>query len=182
MNRSGQLRVDEDGMSFASVSEPLWQVVFEIVSDEGLSLYDIELLSSRALRIFIEREHAVAGETKGQGGVKSEDCTRVCRRLMVYFAAAGEPLGISSEPEIEVSSPGINRHLRLERHFRSAVGERVKVVGAVKNGDGQLHGLSVVGSLRETSPENVVIVDESSGTECSFRYEEISKARVDFRF
>jgi hypothetical protein len=57
----------------------------------------------------------------------------------------GTELGVGAEPGIEVSSPGLNRDLRLADHFSWSVGHLIKVVrvdgdvliGKVTNFDGE---------------------------------------------
>ena len=86
--------------------------------DSHLSLLGYECLDveweagSRTLRVFLE---SLAGEK-----VEIKDCVQVSRALEDWSS----PL---SEDKLEVSSPGIERPLRLPRHFDAAVGSRIKV-------------------------------------------------------
>lgn len=98
-------------------NDPLWQALAEIAADEGAQIYDIERLARGGLRIFLEK---VTGVTSGE-------CTNFCRRLMAFFSVEGPNYGFGTDPELEVSSPGINRRLRLPEHYQNAVGSRVKI-------------------------------------------------------
>lgn len=119
-----------------------------------------------------------------QGGVTSGDCTRLCRRLMVYFEAEGSSLGIPAEPEIEVSSPGINRALRLDAHWIGAIGERVKVVFHEHRvlSEGAKSVSLVVGKLSKFSVENIEVIDEQGEMPVHFPLSAVKRANVDFLF
>jgi ribosome maturation factor RimP len=103
----------------------LWKFVEGVVSAEGFLLYDIAKPRSGFLRIFIEREKDTDSE-KGSG-VSADDCITVCRRLMDGFAVEGTDLGTGAEPDLEVSSPGLDRVMRLNDHFSSGIGSNVKI-------------------------------------------------------
>lgn len=171
-------------MPYLDISSPLWKVLEEVVHDEGLRLYDVERLSSKALRIYIERERDQSDEksasTAAQGGVTSDDCSRILRRLMVLFAAEGPTYGLVHEPEIEVSSPGINRHLRLPEHFASALGERVKV--SLSSRSAEQAGRALIGNLIEVESQGIAVRDEGTGESCRVRLDDVAKARIDFKF
>lgn len=189
-------------MSFVEESDPLWQEIESIVRDEGLYLYDFERLTGAQLRVAIAavpngESHALpdasavpeagaAGEesaTPVKRGVTSGDCSRIVRRLMTFFKAEGHKWGVIEEPEIEVSSPGLARHLRLPLHFRGAVGEKVKVVCFRATA----HGAVLTGTLAACDGEQICI--EPTGTLGSGSSEqicvplgEVKKAQVEFTF
>ncbi len=164
--------------SFLSKEDPLWKTLSEITEDEGLVLYDVERPLAGQLRVFIEKQKA--GESAKEG-VTSEDCSRLCRRLMIFFSVEGESLGLSSEPEIEVSSPGINRRLRTVEQFAGALGERVKVKGeSDQGGEGVSH--VVVGNLLQVDDGAIAIEEEQSKRAHLFMFKNIKEARVDFKF
>jgi ribosome maturation factor RimP len=151
-------------MGFLSIEEPLWQILEAVVQDEGRELYDVEKLGSAGLRIFIKQ-------------ATSEDCSKVLRRLMAVFLVDGPKYGLSFEPALEVSSPGINRELRLLKHFEGAVGERVKIVYKVSNDQ-------IIG---KKDAEKTGIMSSFSDNKLKIEEQEIElsaikKARVDFQF
>ena len=145
--------------------ERIWQVLADIAEDEGLSVYDVDVANNGQLKIYIQ--------SSGEQGVTSDDCSKLCKRLMVYFTAEGDDLGIGSEPDIEVSSPGINRQLRLPQHFSGAVGENVAIVLTDNTALG-----GVIKSVEETSFKLGLDGEELVDIELS----RVKKARVDFQF
>lgn len=189
-------------MSYLEKSEPLWGLLERVVQEEGLELYDVERQSA-GLRVVIARRPALdsgtselqdtaaeAGEVSERGsGVSSGDCSKVCRRLMVQFEAEGPEYGLSTEPQIEVSSPGIDRVLRTEEHFLNAVGERIKVTldstAAVKNAAATVKKKKsgpYLGELKSFEDGELTLVEEQGGEEMRFPYECIRKASVAFKF
>jgi ribosome maturation factor RimP len=80
---------------------------------------------------------------------------------------------------LEVSSPGINRKLRLPDHFSGAVGERVKV----KFRSGEAGSTVVVnGVIREASLESIRLQPEGKEESVQIPLDQIKEARVDFKF
>ena len=170
--------------------EPLWQLLERIIGEEGLLLYDAERHGVNSLRITIAKAKASTASAAEDGvcevgsGVSSGDCSKVCRRLMVQFEVDGPEFGLGTEPEIEVSSPGVNRELRLPEHFQGAVGERVKVVcraGALVAPNGKSHN-ALVGLLESFSDTGVVISEESLREQITIPVDAIKKASVAFKF
>lgn len=93
----------------------VWQIAAPIAEELGLELWDIRFEKEGAnwyLRIFIDKE----------GGVGIEDCENMSR-------AIDEPLDEADPIEqsycLEVSSPGIERELTREEHFRAYTGQKV---------------------------------------------------------
>lgn len=114
------------GIHYVDPGDKVWDFVSQIVEDEKMRLYDLTRPRPNALRIFVDKKKEEEG--KVGSGVTSGDCSAVCRRLMHAFVVEGEGLGLSAEPELEVSSPGLERELRLPMHFQDAVGAQVKIV------------------------------------------------------
>ena len=164
---------------FCSKGDRLWSVVEAIVVDEGFSLYDLERQGNKALRVFIWQGKGGDGAVKA---ITSEDCSRVVRRLMVYFEVEGPELGLGVEPVLEVSSPGINRILRLPEHLDTATGERVKIICAPGIVDGSAHGQTLIGTLLQVDNDSVRIADEQRRTEAVIPRGEIKRAQVEFKF
>lgn len=117
-------------------------------------------------------------------GITSGDCTRVCRRLMAFCETDGTKLGIGSEPELDVSSPGLDRSLRLPEHFLSAVGEVVKCIPQGDVSWGEFQGKPLVGVLRgellKSDEANVHIREERTGLEIVFPLKAVKRANVEF--
>lgn len=83
----------------------------------GFELWGLELLSQgkhSVLRVFIEKE----------GGVNMDDCAAVSRQISAVLDVE-EP--IQGRYNLEVSSPGLNRPLYKESHYRRYIGENLQV-------------------------------------------------------
>ena len=117
-------------------------LVQPIVESMGLELWDVRYVKEGAgwyLRIFIDKEE----------GVTIDDCEAVTR-------AIDEPLDrldpIESSYCLEVSSPGIERELVLERHFDKFLGApvMVKMIRPMENGVREFKG-TLVGHDKENA-------------------------------
>jgi ribosome maturation factor RimP len=172
-------------VSYLGKSDVLWSELQAIAQDEGLHLYDIERYGAQALRVFVSKSSAESRTT-------SDDCSRLCRRLINFFMVEGDRLGVGTEPEIEVSSPGVNRHLRLREHFESAIGERVKlgVRGEVRPVDEsspveEMPAVKVgglLGTLDKVDTSSLILSDERTKKAWKVPFEQVSKANVEFKF
>lgn len=88
-----------------------------IVESIGLELYDIEYFSQNSLlRLYIENP-----QTKT---AKIEECAAVDRALSLPFE---EVEWIPENLVLEVSSPGIFRHLKYRSQFEKAIEQRVEL-------------------------------------------------------
>ena len=187
---------------FVDSQSELWSAVSRVADDEGLSLYDLER-TPFGLRVFVERlglrEDVTGAEASPEGlscskqaGVDSEDCARLFRRLLTLFRVEGASLGVADEPSLEVSSPGINRHLRLVRHFHEAVGARIKIQFRSDRKldlalDSEQDSKKTICAILEKVGEKALILscpDSQVNSDCSLEVEmaSILKARVDFAF
>jgi ribosome maturation factor RimP len=82
----------------------------------GYELVDIDVRigSNGLLRLFIDTEE----------GITLDDCEKVSRQISALLDVE-DP--IPGSYVLEVSSPGIERRLRTQRHFASHVNEEVKI-------------------------------------------------------
>ena len=88
-----------------------------IASELGLELWDIEFVKEGAswfLRIFIDKE----------GGVTIDDCESLSRAI---DGPLDENDPIDQQYYLEVSSPGIERELKRDRHFELMKGHTVRI-------------------------------------------------------
>ncbi|WP_413578316.1 ribosome maturation factor RimP [Bdellovibrio sp. HCB290] len=103
---------------------PSWlDQVEKIASDaaveNGCLLYDIEFVGmgkGRTLRLFIDKED--------EGGISLEDCSNVSKAFNAVLEK-DEDVIPGTAYTLEVSSPGLERHLVKPWHFKKAVGKKV---------------------------------------------------------
>lgn len=86
----------------------------QIAGREGCRLYDIEF-SSRVLRVYIDKDPSA--------GIK--DCENVSRGMSEVLDA--EEVIPGEHYQLEVSTPGLERSLKKDWHFKNAVGKKVKL-------------------------------------------------------
>ena len=98
--------------------EKIEKIAQEIAEREGCVLYDLENIGSgkgRILRVYIDKDT----------GVGIEDCSNVSKglnlRLDVEDIVPGEMYNL------EVSTPGLDRHLKKAWHFEKAVGKKIYI-------------------------------------------------------
>lgn len=88
-----------------------------IIAEEDCELIDVELTSEegrRILRVYIDKP----------GGVLLGDCSRVSHAIEDVLEVEA---AVPGRYDLEVSSPGLNRPLKLRAHFEKAIGKTVKV-------------------------------------------------------
>ena len=95
-----------------NVAATVTELVADTVARNGCELWDVEYVKEGAdwhLRITIDRE----------GGVGIDDCERVHRAIDPILDEADPIEGFYY---LEVSSPGIERELKTDRHLAASVG------------------------------------------------------------
>ena len=93
------------------------EILAPIVQDAGVEVYDVEYVKEGAdwyLRVYIDKPE----------GVNINDCEVVNRALS---AKMDELDFIDDAYILEVSSPGLGRTLKKERHFVKSMGQEVEV-------------------------------------------------------
>jgi len=91
----------------------------EVSARENCYLYDIELVGQgrqRVLRVFVDCK---------DNEVSIDQCANISRALSLLLDV--EDLVSGDAYDLEVSSPGLDRPLRLDWHFEKAVGNTVKL-------------------------------------------------------
>lgn len=150
-----------------SVAEKVFEIVSPIAKEQNLEIWDIKYLKEGAsyfLRIFIDKPE----------GITIDDCEEFSR-------AIDEPLDladpISEAYFLEVSSPGLNRELSKDEHFKAFIGEEIivklyKAIDKKKELIGKLLGF-----------ENGELTIEYNGQPFKINKKEISKINLnDFEF
>lgn len=101
------------------------------VNSAGCELWDMSLTGPpgrRLLRVYID----------APGGVDLERCARVSRTLRPVLDEASVGLG---DTDLEVSSPGAERHLRGVDDYLRSIGERVNARFRHGDGEGVVEGM-----------------------------------------
>ena len=104
-------------MSAKQYEEIAESLVTPITESMGISVYDVEYVkegSDHYLRIYIDKP----------GGVNINDCEAVSR---AYSEKLDEADLIADAYILEVSSPGLGRQLKKDRHFENSIGEEVEL-------------------------------------------------------
>lgn len=99
------------------MSQRLTGLLEPVIEDLGYELWHLELVgggSNRVLRVYIDSPN----------GIALDDCEQVSQELSACLDVA-DP--IQSEYSLEVSSPGLDRPLFTDEHFRRFVGYQVSV-------------------------------------------------------
>lgn len=156
--------------------EELWDILEGLAKEEGLELFDIAWPAPRGavLRVFVSK-------SAGGKGVDVDECAALSKRILAHPNV--EDL-LPGKCMLEVSSPGINRKLRLPWHFMKAVGERVKVTYMPSSPEESASASkrTVTGVLAACDGKQLEVEEEQSRRKWEIQLAEISEARVDFLF
>src|SRR5581483_3843507 len=113
-------------MDRSAVTQRVWELAEPLALAMGLELVDVQYRPEGGrvvLRLMIDRP---------EGGVTLDQLSAVSRELGDLLDAHD---AVPGRYHLECSSPGINRPLLREPHFRRAVGQRVKVLTRTPIGD-----------------------------------------------
>ncbi len=137
-----------------------------IVEEAGVEVYDVEYVregSDWYLRVSIDKE----------GGVYISDCEKVNRALSEVLDREDF---IPDSYILEVSSPGLGRTLKKDKHLAKSIGEKVEI-RLFKPADGCKE---FAGVLKDFDQERITI-EEEDGTR-SFDRAAIALIRLAFDF
>ncbi len=143
------------------------QLLKPIVEEHGFEIYDVEFVKEAGtfyLRAFIDKEE----------GININDCEVVSRRLSELL---DEKDFIPDAYILEVSSPGLGRQLKKDKHFEKSIGEEVEV----KLFKALEKQKEFVGVLKSFDAETITIVDEKEA-EVSFERSNIANVRLTIDF
>lgn len=130
-----------------------------IIKDCGVELYDTEIVSENDQKIF--RIYITSDD-----GINLDKCAEVTRILSPIFDV--EP-PVSGAYTLEVSSPGVERPLKKLDHYKSSIGELVKI--KLINTD------KIIGTLKSVEDGKITLV-EDNGEVSVISIDEIDKART----
>jgi len=138
-----------------------------ILKENNFELYDVEFVKEAGtfyLRAFIDKE----------GGININDCELVSRRLSDLL---DEKDFIPDAYILEVSSPGLGRALKKDKHFEKSIGEEVEVklfkaIDKQKEFTGYL----------ESFNEEVIVISDEQENEISFERSNVASVRLVVHF
>ena len=124
----------------AKIEDKIENRISKIIQDLGYKLYDVQYVKEGKdyyLRIFIDK----------QEGIDLNDCEKVNNEINNLLDEADY---IKEQYFLEVSSPGIERTLRKEKHFIKSIDAKilVKLYNKAENGKKEIEGI-----LREYNKE-----------------------------
>lgn len=140
----------------------IYEMVKPIADELNYEIYHIEYVKENGeyyLRIYIEK----------QGGITLNDCEALSRRVSDIM---DEKDPIEEAYFLEVSSPGLNRNLFTESHYKRFVGREI-MVKLTKAIDGKKN---IKGILKEVNEENIIV---EAATLISIPKEKIKGANIE---
>lgn len=146
----------------AKFEHKLTEMLRPAVEEVGKELLGIEFVSAgkhSILRIFIDHED----------GINVDDCAEVSRQVSALLDVE-DP--ISTEYNLEVSSPGLDRPLFDLSHFQAVIGETINVkISMPLNGRRKFKGKLV-------SIENDTLIVNVDGEDYALIFSNIDKANL----
>lgn len=150
----------------AKFEQQLAEMLRPAVEETGKELLGVEFISAgkqSVLRIFIDHEN----------GIDVDDCAEVSRQVGAVLDVE-DP--ISSEYNLEVSSPGLDRPLFDKSHYEAVVGETIQAkLGVPLNGRRKFKGILV-------KIENDTLIVNVDGEEYPLVISNIDKANLVYNF
>ncbi len=136
----------------SKVEEKVEEIVTKTINDLGYDVYDVMYVKEgkdNYLRIFIDNSE----------GISLEDCEKVNNAITDMLDDANY---IKDQYFLEISSPGIERHIRKEKHLQQSIGEDVyvKTFDIIPN----LKSKEITGVLKEFD-ENSILIELDNDTE-----------------
>ena len=128
----------------AKIEEKVEQLVKDPIEKLGYSLYDVEYVKEGPeyyLRIYIDKE----------SGIDLNDCEKVSNEINEILDKADY---IKEQYYLEVSSPGIERKLRKDKHLEQNISKNVEIKLFKKDNNGKKE---YTGKLKSFNQEEIII-------------------------
>ena len=128
----------------AKIEEKVEQLVKDPIEKLGYSLYDVEYVKEGPeyyLRIYIDKE----------SGIDLNDCEKVSNEINEILDKADY---IKEQYFLEVSSPGIERKLRKDKHLEQNISKNVEIKLFKKDNNGKKE---YTGKLKAFNQEEIII-------------------------
>lgn len=150
-------------MNLRKLEEDLIGLIEPVVAAEGMELWELTFRREAGgwiLRVLIEKED----------GITHEDCEIISRQV-------GDLLDVEDPIDrpyhLEISSPGMDRPLKKEAHFRRFVGSEAKITTRVSL-EGQKH---FKGKILEVKNGRIILEDRTRGA-AEIPLDEVEKANL----
>ena len=143
------------------------QLLEPILKELQFELYDVEFVKEAGtfyLRAFIDKED----------GITINDCETVSRKLSDLL---DQKDFIPDSYILEVSSPGLGRQLKKEKHFEKSIGEEVelKLFKAIEK-------QKEFSGILESFTDEVLVIQEEDGNLIEFERNNIATVRLAIHF
>ena len=149
-------------MKIDALVNQIYEMVKPIADELNYQIYHIEYVKENGeyyLRIYIEKE----------GGITLSDCEALSRRVSDVM---DEKDPIADPYFLEVSSPGLNRTIFTEEHYKRFIGREV-MVRFTKAIDGKKNAKGI---LKEVNEDNIIV---EADTLISIPKEKIKSANIE---
>ena len=158
-----------------SLESRITQVVEDLLKEkDDQSLFLVDIVTSTA-----KSGQKILVHLDGDDGVNIDTCAEISRRL---GAVLEEEEWVSGSYILEVSSPGLDLPLKLNRQYHKNIGRKIKVLTEDNN--------TRKGLLHEVNEQHIIIMEEPKGKgskskskkgnlqEVTIPFEEIKKTTV----
>ncbi len=146
-----------------SISDTVKEILDPFLSPKGLELYDLAFVKEgphHYLRVFIDSEK----------GISLKECEEVSKFLS---EGLDEKDPINEQYFLEVSSPGLERVLKKDEHFKKYINHPVQLNLFTNFENRKI----IKGKLLSKDSEYVKILDDSTGKELEIPVALIAKAK-----
>ena len=152
-------------MSENQVSRRIEALIAPVLADLGLEMYDLEY-NGGIVKITVDTPPG------SPGGIDVDQLSQ-CTRLISRELDHDDP--VPGHYTLEVSSPGLERNLRLPRHFQRETGKSAAIrLQNVINGERRLSGV-----IESAGPDTFVL-RLANGEERIIPYDQIDRAKTIF--
>lgn len=162
-------RANHQGQPRQAAEERIDHLARVVASSLGLEIYDIDRKRAG------QRSKLVVFVSHPTRPVSLEDCESFSRQFGRELDVL-DPETLKTSYELEVSSPGIERHLRLPHHWRSTEGSTV----SVRYRDPQGSPRTVQGSVISIGDAAVTLRLDGAAAPLVINFDQIEIARVVF--
>ena len=155
---------------YQTVENQISAIALQVVQGFGLELVKVEFHREQnglVLRLFIDRE----------GGVNVKDCEQVSQDLSTMLSLKGVEETIPGPYSLEVSSPGLDRHLTREGDFLRNIGKKVRFTVREQTG----RKTKVSGILKAWAGDRISVVTEEGEKIISPEYLESAQLCFDWK-